>query len=486
MEPWLVVGLVAYSVAITLLTTWLVASLWGRGRDAFSARDLLGQLVWAALILAAGWLTIRYAERLTYPVLGYAAGTILTITLSIGRAVLAQSAARSDQGRRANWRALVWRALHQLTYVLSALATCLLVSILFRARVDPLLFFPLAIGSVLPGLFEHRWPSVSAAQPLYQRKRGISLPAVEWHSIGAAALVALVTLPLLAFGALLGWAMVAAGYLVHLAVDMARPKGILLLWPLSLKRCQILGGAMGPEKGQTERRYSAVLGIMLIVALFVADVGPTRPPIVVQPTYEQTLERYYGMRGRRLVYADVNGSWQASGRRLYGRFEVLNASGRSYVLLDTYTGQVFTGGRDATDHLYLDSIAIVPGPAAKVKPVEFPFRDEPISAVLPTVYEMQSEPGLEHIYVSGEVILALDEQESLLEQLAADYSQTKVRRFEKLDERHYRLSYVPAFQLIAMAGITLQEGELLVVATYESPPGGPTVTPLPTTSAVTP
>ena len=179
LRPWLIGGLAAYSLCLTLLTSWFVARLWGSRRLAPSVLDVLGQLVWAALVFAAGWLTIRYAERLTYPALGYVTGIVLTTVLSIVRAVLSQAAPHSQSRGGRSWQVLARCLLHELTYVMTAIAACLLVSILFRARVDPRLFIPLAIGAVLPGLLPRARPEDPASQPAGQGATKVSLRAAK-------------------------------------------------------------------------------------------------------------------------------------------------------------------------------------------------------------------------------------------------------------------------------------------------------------------
>ncbi|MFO7614970.1 MAG: HAMP domain-containing sensor histidine kinase, partial [Bacteroidales bacterium] len=80
------------------------------------------------------------------------------------------------------------------------------------------------------------------------------------------------------------------------------------------------------------------------------------------------------------------GTWQATGRWMSGRFEILNARGDSFVMLDRYTRQVFTAGRGAQDNLYLNYLSLQTGSAIEVKPVEVRLRmlkkieaDNPVS-----------------------------------------------------------------------------------------------------------
>jgi 3-oxoacyl-[acyl-carrier-protein] synthase III len=63
--------------------------------------------------------------------------------------------------------------------------------------------------------------------------------------------------------------------------------------------------------------------------------------------------------------------------------------------------------------------------------------------------------------------------------LEADYSQTGLRRIVPRGEGHYRLEYLTAADLIALAGVRVERADLVIVATYTNPPAGPTATPLP-------
>jgi hypothetical protein len=151
-------------------------------------------------------------------------------------------------------------------------------------------------------------------------------------------------------------------------------------------------------------------------------------------------------------------------------FEVLNASGQSFVLFDRYTGDIFTAGRAATDNFYLDRITLQAGDSVRVKPVEVHLEDQRLADALPVVYQMQREHGLQHIFVSGDVIGPA---------LPVDFSQTTLRRIRSLDDGHCRLDYLSASQLIDLADVMVEKANLVIVATYTTSATGPTVTPLP-------
>jgi len=237
----------------------------------------------------------------------------------------------------------------------------------------------------------------------------------------------------------------------------------------------VLRGPLSEPGGRAERWLAALLGLAGILLALVVGVGAEPPPPIVVPSYEQTLERYYAQRGRTLIFASVQGTWQSSGRRMAGTFEVLNAVGPSFILLDRYTGQVFSAGHAADDNLYLNSIGLQTGEEVRVKPAEIRLADEPLANALPVLYQMQAEPGLQHIYVSGDLVLGAGSPA-----LRADLRQTSLRRIQQLESGHYNLRYLTAAELIALAGgLQVEMADLLAVGTYAVPGSGPTVTPLP-------
>jgi len=300
----------------------------------------------------------------------------------------------------------------------------------------------------------------------------------QWHSLASNAFIALITAPLVLLFGLEAWYPIPLAFFSHLILDMLTPEGLMLLWPVTDTRYLIFGGPIKSPGGRTERRLAASLAIVCTMLLLVVDIGPPKPSPVASLTYEQTLERYHALRGRNLIFADVEGTWQATGRRMSGRFEILNASDQSFVMLDRYDGKVFSAGRSSSDNLYLNRITLQPGSPVRVKPAEIHLQDEPLTEGLPVLYQMQREPGLQHIYVSGDVIIP-GLSDLISTTLPIDYAQTSLRRIEAQDPGHYRLYYLTASELIALANQQVSMADLVIVATYATPAAGPTVTPLP-------
>ncbi len=480
---WVGLALGIYSVSITLLTFWLAAHLWGRVETIkiWSPWAVVGNLLWSALLFLAGVIAARYIERLEPAWLGYVGYALASFLLSLVRARLQLRAmpSRTGEGRLPRTWPSRAEVVHNLTYLLLALVLFLLVSWLVGGPANPLLLIPLFVGALLPDLDS---PDSLGGRLLPNISRCLAAwlgPGQAWHTPAAALLVGMLTSPLawLIRSGLAISATLFLGFVAHLLLDLLRPEGVMLLWPFRRNRYRFPRPPLQAPGSHLERRLLAVLAAVALVLLLVVGLGPEPPPTPAPvPSYEQTLDRYHELRGRYLVFASVQGTWQTSGLRLSGGlFEVLNAVESSYVLLDRYTGKVFTAGHSPQDHVYLDSINLQTGSQVQIKPVEILLEDQPLSAGLPVLYEMQREPGLQYIYVFGDVLLPAGTGVGL----PLDHTLTGVPRIQAEELAHYRLQYLPAAELIALAYAEVKTANLLVVATCISPPAGPTATPLP-------
>jgi inner membrane protein len=482
---WLGLGLAFYSVAITLLTFWLAARLWGRGQTTkiWSPRAIAGNLVWAALLFLASVIAARYVERLDSAFLGYMSYALVSFLLSLvqARLHLRVMQSRVAEGRLQRARPSRADLVHNLTYLLLALVLFLFVSWLAGPPANPFLLIPLFLGALLPDL-DSPDSLVGRLLPSISRRLAAWLRSGQaWHTPAAGFLVAILTSPLalIVHDGLAVSSTLFLGFAAHLLLDLLHPEGIMLLWPLSPNRYHLPGAPLQTYGGTLERRISAGLAAVGLVLLLAVGLGPEPPPIPAPaPSYEQTLDRYHELRGRYLVFASVQGTWQTSGLRLSGRFEVLGAPGNSYVLLDRFTDKIFTAGHTASDHVYLDSISLQAGSQVQIKPTEILLEDQPLASGLTVLYEMQREPGLVHIYAFGHLVVPGDLHDDRPE-LREEQGLTSLSRVEAEESGHYRLQYLTAADLIALASTEVETAELLVVATYSSPPAGPTPTPLP-------
>ncbi len=477
---WGVLGWVAFGLALTALTSWLVARIWGQAWPGkLSLTNLVADGMWAALLAAAALLAMRYIERLSQAWLGYLAFGGIALLLSLVRAVLYRRVVEEGARRPpADGAALRTEALRLSLYLVFALTVYLLGAWLVEGWADPLLFLPLGIGALLPDL-DSPDSLVGRWLPFLSRRLEARLGSGEgWHTPAAAALVAALTAPLLLVIPVRVWLPVPLGFLCHLVVDLLTPQGVMLLWPWSRARIRLGAGVLAPARGTVARWVALGLGVAVGALLLVVDLVPPPPPPVPPPTYEQALERYHSIQGRYLALADVAGIWNAAGRRVDGRFEILNALGSSFVLLDRYTGRVFRAGREQEDHLYLERITVLAGTAVRVKPAEVHLEDQRLADALPVLYQMQREEGLQHVYVSGDLVLPPDRL-GAEPALQPEYPQMYLPRVEAREGGRVRLNYLTAAELIALAEVRVDTADLVIVATYATPATGPTVTPLP-------
>ena len=480
-NDWLGLGVATYSLATTLLTFWLALRWWGRGRAVrlWSLWIIAGNLVWSTLLFFVGVVAARYFERIEsvlYVAVAYAAAALAGFLLSLVRAQLRLHAMTTSV--RPASRLSRDEIVHNASYLLLALVLFLLFSWPAGGPAGPILLIPLFIGALLPDLDARDTlagrllPAVSQPLESWLGHKG------AWHTPAAAALIGALALPLALFPAAgpSAWYPLPLGFAAHLLLDLLAPRGLMLLWPLSRARYRFPRTPLQAHGSSFERRLVAALGTVALVLLLVVGLGPEPPPPPAPaPSYEQTLERYHGLRGRYLVFGYVQGTWQTSGLRLSARFEVLNASGLSYVLLDRYTGKIFTAGHDPGDDVYLDSISLQTGSQVQVKPAEIGLQDQPLVDGLDVLYEMQREPGLQYIYIFGDVLLPGGAGDGL----PVDQTLTGVPRIQMQEPGHYHLEYLPAADLIALSTVQVEAANLLVVATYVSPAAGPTATPLP-------
>lgn len=479
-DLWTTAGLLLISLAVTLLADWLVARwqnepLLAREGPTALVADWLVRIAWAALLAAGAVIAVRYLERVNQSAFGYALLILLALLLSLMRSSLYRRALRRAPRRLAERQDPEW---HDLLPGGIAILAGLVALLLLAGFAGQQLQWPavavLVLGAMLPYL-DKQASLLGRALPFLSRPLHQKLGHRQvWHTPFAAASLALLGLPLLVIGGWQTWMALPLGFLARTLVDLWSPPGVMLLWPFSQAHHQVPDRLLSMPGGHTQRWVAALLGVAAILLASVVGVGKEPPPPSVAPSYEQTLERYYTQRGRTFVYASVQGTWQASGRRIAGTFEVLNATGSSFVLLDRYTGGIFTAGRSAHDNLYVNSINLQTGETIRVKPADIQLAGESLASALPLLYQLQAEPGLEHIYVSGDLLLAPDSPG-----LPVDYSQTSLRRIEEVAPSHYRLRYLTAAELIKLAALRVETADLLIVGTYAVPATGPTVTALP-------
>ena len=482
MSSWTLIGLVVFSLAVTLATRWLAVKL-GHSTAAppNPLAPITADLGWMLLIFAMGVVATRYIDRFNNVIVGYPAYGCAALLLSLVRAFLYERAQHERTPRRDLGIGNLLRDLvHSLTYALFSALVYLASSLLIKGPANPILLIPVCLGSLLPEL-DSRDSAPGRLLPFVSRQLEIRFGHCQgWHTLGANVFVATVSAPLIPLIGLNSWLLISIGFFSHLILDMIQPEGVMLFWPLSRTRYRIFRGFVESLGNAAEQKLAVALAAVTLTLLFVADVGPPPASPVVPPSFESTLERYLSLRGRNLVFADVDGTWQATGRRVSARFEILNTVNQSFIMLDRYDGRVFTAGRTSAENLYLNTVRVVTGQPIQVKPIEIQLRDQPLAEALAIVYQMQREPGLQHIFVLGQVtVSASQDVRDLGPSLHVGHNQTELQRIQSSGEGHFDLNYLGASDLIAMANTQVVTANLVIIATYVSPASGPTATPLP-------
>ena len=494
---WPLLGSAAFSLFITLFTDWVAGRfqrpVWPRPFSLDHVVNIVANLIWVLLFTAAGVLAIRYVERMRNTAMGYLAFGIGILFFSLVRAYLYRHFQRQEKQRtREETQSQLQYLAHHSSYVLFALVLYLIPSWLLGHCVRPIALLAICIGALLPDL-DSRNSVVGRWLPFISRPLEARLGSrQQWHSLASSAFIALITSPLILVVGVEAWVLIAIAFLSHLILDLLTPQGLMLFWPVTDTRYLIFGGPIKSPGDRIERRLAAALASLLAILLLVVDIGPPTPSPVKCLTYQQTIERYYALRGRNLVFADVEGTWQATGRRMSGRFEVLNAANETFIMLDCYDGKVFSAGRSGSENLYLNEITLQAGAPVLVKPAEIHLQDEPLAGGLPVLYQMQREPGLRHIFISGDVIipgesdpakptLPVDygESDPAKPTLPVDYAVTSLRRIQTQGPGQYLLHYLTGSELIGLANQQVSTADLVIVGTYATQTTGPTVTPLP-------
>ena len=481
-DPWILAGILAYSITVTQVTNWLVS---GFERPKLphrvsltSAVSVLANLLWIFLVTASGVLASRYAERMGNVILAYKLFGMAGFLLSWVRAHLHHRVQSSFSERRFDWQQIAPVLVHNLTYMLFASVLYVATLGLLNQPVDPLLLIPLCIGALLPDL-DSRDQLAGRLIPCFAKRLETRLGHLEaWHTPAAAALLTLITWPLSLIFGVQAWYLIPLGFLSHLLLDLLAPRGIMLLWPLRNTRYGVLGGMIQAPGCHADRVIAAGLAVIGLILLFAVDLGRPEASPAPAPSYAQTLEHYYSLRGKNQVFAYIDGSWQTSGLPISGWFEILNARDQSYVVLDRYSGDIFTAGLTSEVNVYLNRITLRSGSSVVIKPVEVHLEHQSLGDATAIVYEMQRDPGLQHIYVTGDIALSTL-HDTTGSGLQADHAQNHLQKIQEQDTGRFSLQYLSAAELIAIADLQVETADLIIVGTYTRPATGPTVTPLP-------
>jgi inner membrane protein len=161
----------------------------------------------------------------------------------------------------------------------------------------------------------------------------------------------------------------ALGYLSHLLVDAANPPGVPLLYPSPVRAVFPGREALRPAEGS---RGEAVLCAGFLLGLGVLwplhQAGFTRSLHVLTRTAAGAISDFRRWEGAREVWADLDGHFRLSQRRLHRRVRILGIENVStLVVLDPETDAIHTVGPNETANVYPSGIVARPGRAVAVE-----------------------------------------------------------------------------------------------------------------------
>jgi inner membrane protein len=218
------------------------------------------------------------------------------------------------------------------------------------------------LGALLPDLDTPTSPLGRCCRPVsswLERRVG---HRTLTHSLLGLALATLPVLPL----AWLDWHWPLAfvlGYLSHLLVDAANPPGVPLLYPSPVRAVFPGRESLRPAEGS---RGEGILCTGLLLGLAVLwplhQVGFTRSLHVLTRTTAGAIADFRGWEGTREVWADLDGHFRLSQRRLHRRVRILGIENVStLIVLDPETGAIHTVGPNETANVYPSGIVAHPG-----------------------------------------------------------------------------------------------------------------------------
>jgi inner membrane protein len=161
----------------------------------------------------------------------------------------------------------------------------------------------------------------------------------------------------------------ALGYLSHLLVDAANPPGVPLLYPNPVRAVFPGRESLRPAEGS---RGEAILCTAFVLGLVVLwplhQVGFTRSLHVLTRTTAGAIADFRRWEGTREVWADLDGHFRLSQRRLHRRVRILGIENVStLIVLDPETGKIHTAGPNETANVHPSGIVAQPGRAVSVE-----------------------------------------------------------------------------------------------------------------------
>ena len=290
---------------------------------------------------------------------------------------------------------------HVITHLLFG-AICLMITYAAtNQRLDPLLFVPALIGSLLPDIDTSTSFIGRLVLPLshfLERRYG---HRQEIHTLWP---IALILLTALVFPAQQRYIYaLALGYGAHLLLDTLNPEGIAPLLPLTDFHLTMFGGKVQRQK-PSEIVLLIILVIVTATTAFVTSFGPGELMAQLLPTTDVARETYRAWEGVYRVYADIEGTWNATHQRYSGRVEVAGLDpGGALLLRDPQTGATFTSGQHPVDKLYLSKIVLIKGEPLTQAQQQL-YQPTPTPIIITILVEGIHNPDYEILIRPGDVI----------------------------------------------------------------------------------
>jgi inner membrane protein len=200
---------------------------------------------------------------------------------------------------------------------------------------------------------------------LLERRFG---PRTVGHSLLGLAAATLASLPLAGLDAHAPLA-VALGYASHLLLDCATTAGVPLFYPSPIRAVLPRAETLRlPEGARAEWILAAALALALAILLPLQQMGFARALHALTQTTGGAISDYRRWQGQRLVWVDVEGLFQPSGRRVRQRYRVLGLANTStLVVLDPATDRIHTVGPTAEANVYPLRVRAEPGPPVTIQ-----------------------------------------------------------------------------------------------------------------------
>jgi inner membrane protein len=201
------------------------------------------------------------------------------------------------------------------------------------------------------------------------------------HSLLGMAALALVAVPLLAFGRDLYLCFVA-GYVSHPLLDTMTVTGVPLFHPFSAVRCVFPFDAARPRRyrivtgSHADRSLAALFAAVCVPLAVVAHQGYERVIRVAQADVAAAVRDYNAFAGTHLVKASVDGAEALSKRPVHATYPVVGALDARTLLVRGADGDLHTVGEEFQSEIVAERVVCARlGPAAwDVRTVDFAGR----------------------------------------------------------------------------------------------------------------